>query len=95
MPLDSVQNKSILTPTGGFLKQGFTHSLNPYLGCSFAGYSLYKVQQRPSTDVVWHKNGKNAAFWRRVPKDNKPRHLFNKRYVKFATEKPERVLDFE
>jgi DNA repair photolyase len=30
-------NKSILTPTGGFLKQGFSHSLNPYLGCSFAG----------------------------------------------------------
>ncbi len=31
-----VANRSILTKTGGFLKEGFTHTLNPYLGCSFA-----------------------------------------------------------
>ena len=30
------ENRSILTPTGGFLKAGYTHTLNPYLGCSFA-----------------------------------------------------------
>ncbi len=24
-----------LTPTGGFLGRGFTHSLNPYIGCAF------------------------------------------------------------
>jgi DNA repair photolyase len=30
-------NKTILTKTGGFLKRGFTHTLNPYLGCAFAG----------------------------------------------------------
>jgi len=31
------ENRSILTKTGGFLKTGYTHSLNPYLGCSFGG----------------------------------------------------------
>jgi DNA repair photolyase len=30
-------NKTILTETGGFLKAGFTHTLNPYQGCAFAG----------------------------------------------------------
>ncbi|MFO0889446.1 MAG: hypothetical protein U0790_09940 [Isosphaeraceae bacterium] len=29
-------NRSILTPTGGFLASGFTHSINAYQGCSFA-----------------------------------------------------------
>lgn len=32
-----VDNKSILTATSGFLGEGFTHTINPYLGCSFAG----------------------------------------------------------
>ena len=32
-----MENASILTETGGFLKTGFTHTLNPYQGCAFAG----------------------------------------------------------
>ena len=32
-----IENKSILTPTSGFLDSGFTHTLNPYVGCSNAG----------------------------------------------------------
>jgi DNA repair photolyase len=32
-----VDNTSILTPTGGFLAAGFTHTLNAYQGCAFAG----------------------------------------------------------
>ena len=33
-----IDNKSILTEQkGGFLNNGYTHSLNPYTGCSFAG----------------------------------------------------------
>jgi hypothetical protein len=32
-----LENKSILTPTSGFLASGFTHTLNPYVGCSNAG----------------------------------------------------------
>jgi DNA repair photolyase/predicted SprT family Zn-dependent metalloprotease len=31
-----VENKSILTPTNGFLEDGYTHTLNPYEGCSNA-----------------------------------------------------------
>jgi DNA repair photolyase len=31
-----IDNKSILTPTGGFLGAGFTHTLNVYQGCAFA-----------------------------------------------------------
>jgi DNA repair photolyase len=40
VPLKSVEwveNKTILTPTGGFLGKGYTHTLNPYVGCGFAG----------------------------------------------------------
>lgn len=36
MSVPLTQVRSILTKTGGFLKSGYTHSLNPYLGCSFA-----------------------------------------------------------
>ncbi|MBX3468589.1 MAG: radical SAM protein [Planctomycetes bacterium] len=32
-----LEQRSILTPTGGFLAAGYTHTLNPYSGCSFAG----------------------------------------------------------
>ena len=31
-----IENKSILTPTSGFLDSGYTHTLNPYVGCSNA-----------------------------------------------------------
>jgi len=32
-----IENKSILTPTGGFLAAGYTHTINAYQGCAFAG----------------------------------------------------------
>jgi DNA repair photolyase len=32
-----IDNKSILTPTSGFLASGYTDTLNPYSGCAFAG----------------------------------------------------------
>jgi DNA repair photolyase len=32
-----IDNRSILTPTGGFLGAGFTHTINVYQGCAFAG----------------------------------------------------------
>lgn len=35
--LETVECRTILTATGGYLGPGFTHSLNPYVGCSFAG----------------------------------------------------------
>jgi DNA repair photolyase len=35
--LSLVENASILTPTSGFLKAGYTHTINVYQGCAFAG----------------------------------------------------------
>jgi DNA repair photolyase len=32
-----IENASILTPTGGFLAAGYTHTINAYQGCAFAG----------------------------------------------------------
>jgi DNA repair photolyase len=32
-----IENASILTPTGGFLAAGYTHTINVYQGCAFAG----------------------------------------------------------
>jgi len=35
--LPLVENTSILTPTSGFLRTGYTHTINAYQGCTFAG----------------------------------------------------------
>lgn len=35
--LPMIDNKTILTATGGFLGDGFTHTVNLSQGCSFAG----------------------------------------------------------
>ena len=32
-----IENRSILTPTSGYLAAGFTHTINAYQGCAFAG----------------------------------------------------------
>jgi len=32
-----VENATILTPTSGFLEDGYTHTINVYQGCAFAG----------------------------------------------------------
>ena len=37
MSMEMIDNTSILSPTRGFLGSGFTHTLNPYSGCAFAG----------------------------------------------------------
>src|SRR5919199_7007751 len=44
-----IANKTILTPTGGFLAPGFTHSLNPYVGCAFGrvGCPFCYVRESP------------------------------------------------
>src|SRR4051812_3984197 len=34
--MEWIENKSILTPTSGFLGSGYTHSINAYSGCAFA-----------------------------------------------------------
>jgi len=35
--MDKIKTKTILTKTSGFLESGFTHTLNAYQGCSYAG----------------------------------------------------------
>jgi DNA repair photolyase len=35
--IPQVENATILTPTGGFLAAGYTHTINVYQGCAFAG----------------------------------------------------------
>jgi DNA repair photolyase len=35
--LPLIDNRSILTPTSGFLAAGYTHTINIYQGCAFAG----------------------------------------------------------
>ena len=35
--MEMIENASILSPTRGFLNSGYTHTLNPYSGCAFAG----------------------------------------------------------
>jgi DNA repair photolyase len=35
--MEMIANVSILSPTRGFLGSGYTHSLNPYSGCAYAG----------------------------------------------------------
>src|SRR5262245_24374478 len=37
MNLPIIENKTILTPTSGFLAPGYTHTINAYQGCAFAG----------------------------------------------------------
>jgi DNA repair photolyase len=34
--LETIDNKSILSATRGFLSSGYTHTLNPYSGCAYA-----------------------------------------------------------
>ena len=39
-----ISNKSILTPTSGFLASGYTHTLNPYVAsCSTTTYSAMEL----------------------------------------------------
>ena len=35
--MQTVENATILTPTSGFLAAGYTHTINVYQGCAFAG----------------------------------------------------------
>jgi hypothetical protein len=37
LSLPMIDNKTILTATGGFLGDGFTHTVNLSQGCAFAG----------------------------------------------------------
>ena len=59
--LPIIDNKSILTSASGFLDSGFTHTLNPYSGCSHAGSfcGLYCYAQHNH----WITNGRSWALY--------------------------------
>jgi DNA repair photolyase len=56
-----VENASILTPTGGFLAAGYTHTINVYRGCAFAGTvcGLYCYAQHNQ----WITKGRPWGFY--------------------------------
>ncbi|MFQ5637152.1 MAG: radical SAM protein [bacterium] len=55
------ENKTILTPTSGFLKTGYTHSVNVYRGCAFAkalcGTFCYAQHN------IWITKGRRWGFY--------------------------------
>jgi hypothetical protein len=56
-----IDNATILTPTSGFLATGYTHTLNPYVGCAFAGAlcgTFCYAQHNP-----WLTKGRPWAFY--------------------------------
>jgi len=59
--MDWINNKTLLTPTGGFLKKGFTHTVNIYSGCSFAntvcGTFCY------AQHITWTTKGRPWGFY--------------------------------
>lgn len=59
--LPQIDNKSILTPTCGFLSTGYTHTINPYSGCSFASSccGLFCYVQHS----YWITKGRDWAFY--------------------------------
>ena len=72
----SIDNKSILSPTRGFLGPGYTHTLNPYSGCAYAktvcGLFCYAQHEGNITKGrPWQLYGakKNAASAYRVDYD--------------------------
>ncbi len=75
--------KTILTETGGFLKTGFTHSLNPYLGCAFAGalcgtfcyaqHNWWITRGRP-WGLYGAKRDVREAYRREYDRLKRPRH---------------------
>ena len=74
--MEMIDNKSILSPTRGFLGSGYTHTLNPYSGCAFAwsvcGLFCYAQHDGNITRLrPWRLYGakKNAAAAYRVDYD--------------------------
>jgi DNA repair photolyase len=70
LTLPLIDNRTILTPTGGYLEGGFTHSINLSQGCSYAGalcgiycyaqHSPWISRGRPWGLYGWKKNIRDA-----------------------------------
>jgi DNA repair photolyase len=84
-----VAHKTILTPTSGFLRSGFTHTINAYQGCAFAGalcgtfcYAQHNIwiTKGRRWGLYGAKHGAAAAYQRdhdrvRNPRRGEPRPL--------------------
>ena len=62
----AVENASILTPTGGFLAAGYTHTINVYQGCAFAG-ALCGLLLLRAAQPVDHQGPGLGALRRQAP----------------------------
>lgn len=81
--MDWIDNKTILTPTGGFLATGYTHTINPYVGCAFAGalcgtfcyaqHNRWITQGRP-WGLFGAKQNLREVYRRDYDRLRKPRH---------------------
>ncbi|NIK70817.1 radical SAM protein [Paenibacillus sp. BK720] len=84
--IKDIVSKSILSEAKGYLDTGFTHSLNPYSGCSFACKYCYvrempiqKFKQIPWGEWVDIKTNAADIYRNEVNKlrrKNKPVHIF-------------------
>jgi len=83
-----IENKTILTPTSGFLGTGYTHTINAYVGCQFAqaacGTFCYARWSPMARGRAWDFYGaklKTRAAYReeynriKEPQDGRPRPL--------------------
>jgi DNA repair photolyase len=77
-----VENASILTPTSGFLAAGYTHTINVYQGCAFAGalcgtfcYAQHNqwITQGRSWGLYGAKRHVRAAYRRDYDRIKRPR----------------------
>jgi len=96
--LPLIENTSILTPTTGYLKSGYTHTINVYQGCAFAGslcglfcyaqHNRWITKGRP-WGIYGAKRHVRGAYCRdydqiKLPKRGKPRPL--KIYMSSSTD---------
>lgn len=81
LTLPVLDNKTILTETSGFLGDGYTHSLNAYLGCAFHGalcgvfcyaqHNLWVTKGRP-WGLYGAKRDVRAAYRRQYDRLKRP-----------------------
>ena len=83
MKVQEVQVNSILNPTSGFLREGFTHTINLYRGCAlgnslcglfcYAQWNWYHTQGRPWGTFLDVKIGIREAYRRDYDPIKRPR----------------------
>jgi len=82
MQVEEVPARSILHPTGGFLREGFTHTINLYRGCAlgnslcgtfcYAQWNAYHTRGRPWGSFLDVKTGIREAYRRDYDRLKRP-----------------------